>query len=145
VVLLALSAIQADPYFRPSAQQARLGSVPKEFSSGNITLSMGQAAVSTFDYSSYEPAILRVVVEYSTVQASGPVSVYLNGRYLGLLGAAEPGKSVGLTAITFAGVELVETPDYGATSAPNALAFVSDEPYGFEGEFTFHIYLIGSQ
>ncbi len=111
----------------------------RKYSEATITLARGGEAVSLFRYNSYEPAILVLNIDYLSVEKSGYLEIYCNGKTAGKLLVAAGSGPAQLTLVTTAGVDWVKA------NSQNSVFFKSPLADGFEGQFSYEISLRGSR
>jgi hypothetical protein len=153
VVLLAvLVAIEGVPTLSSTGQGNSIGMYQeKSFSQGKITLTSGQTQSTRFNYTSYDPAILQIDLNFQTIQFPGNLTLYCNGRAFTSLIPTAQNPQVTLTAISVSGNDLVQTSTktniqigsiflYG-----NEISFTSTPINGFEGTFSYKIDIRGSR
>jgi hypothetical protein len=102
------------------------------------TIQRGLDAYADFNYSSYEPAILRIDLSCQESQTNGYLTVYCNGRFVAYA-YLSPESPVSIVGVSIAGVDLAKPNDY------NNIQFTSESQDGFEGTFFYQIKLRGSR
>lgn len=137
--ILAVSFVNVNPILDTNSG-APLGLFSeRRYTNGTITLARGGEAFGLFRYNSYEPVILTLNIEYLSVEKSGYLTVYCNGRVGGTVLVTSSSGPVQLTLVTTAGVDWVKA------NSQNAVMFKSPASDGFEGQFSYVVSLRGSR
>jgi hypothetical protein len=151
VIVLAAVFVQVTPYLATATQTGQIEVFSqKEYAQDTVTLAPGQRVSSQFNYTTYDPAILVVDIEFQDWQRPGYLSLYCNGILIVTFDATPRNPYVELTTITFSGFDIVKPPPpklpisftfaYG-----NEIAFLSPEENGYQGTFSYQINIRGSR
>lgn len=146
VLLVIVVVVEVNPSLAASKQAQLIGAFnTKEYAADSVTIAKGQAFTTSFDYSSYEPAILAIDVKFSNIQTPGTLSFTINGRYVGSVYASPSNPHTSISAITFSNSEWIKPPSAYSNAFSNQVIFSSDNDKGFEGTFDYQINLRGSR
>ncbi len=149
VVLVALIVVvvvvEVNPALAGSEQSQNIGAFKEKlYVQDTVSIAKGESWGTSFEYSSYEPAILLMYVSFTDVQAPGYLGVTCNGRYVGRVYGNEKSHT-SLSAISMAGAEWVKPPSAYSEAFTNQIIFSSDADKGFAGTFSYQISLKGSR
>jgi hypothetical protein len=146
VLIAVVVVVQVNPTLAASQQSATIGAFnSKIYANDKVTVVKGDTYSTTFDYSSYEPAILVIDLTFSNIQSSGYLSVICNGRYVGSVYASANNPHTSMSAITLSGSEWVKPPSAYSTTFVNQIIIQSDLDQGYDGTFAYQISLKGSR
>lgn len=143
--------VELFPYLASSEQADHIGVFnQREFAQETVYLRTGQRTSSRFNYTTYDPAILVVDLEFQDWQTQGLLSLYCNGILIVTFEATPRNPDVQLTTVTFSGYDLVKPPPIrlGKTlvfAYGNEITLLSPEKSGYEGTFSYHITIRGSR
>ena len=151
VVVVVIAFVEIIPYLSASNQNGQIGVYNQRvYAQKTVTLQSGQIASSRFNYSTYDPAILVVDLEFQDWQKPGNLSIYCNGILIDTFYAASNDPYVKSTTVTFSGYDLIKPPsavrgiiyqfEYG-----NEITFMSPIENGYEGTFNYQISIRGSR
>ena len=145
VLIVIVVVVEVNPALGGSTQSQDIGAFnQKLFSQGAVSITRATSFSTSFDYSSYEPAVLVIDLKFSTIQSPGTLSATCNGRYIGSVYAADKSHAT-FSAISMSGTEWVKPPSAYSSAFTNQIIFSSDADQGFEGIFTYQISLRGSR
>jgi len=153
IVIIAIF-VGLTPYLESSGATGQIGVFnQQEYAQETATIQRGQqTAVSRFKYDTYDPAILKIDIQFQDWKNPGNLSIYLNYILIDSFEATPKNPSFNKTTITFSGLELVKPPpvDLGMYSsaqffAINLLYFESPIEGGYEGTFTYKVSIRGSR
>ncbi len=123
----------------------------KTYVKGNMTLEKGASASARFNYTTYDPAILVVDIDFNSWQSNGNLTLYCNGRAFASIIAAPDRPHVTINAISVSGADWIQPlsaswPTIGSFFAyGNELAFKSSLNDGYAGSFDYKIDIRGSR
>ncbi len=151
VIIAVIAFIEITPYLVSSKQNNQIGVFNQRiYAQETVTLQPGARAASRFNYTTYDPAILVVDLNFQNWQRPGYLSVYCNGRLIVSFDATSKNPDVQITSVTFSGYDLVKPPPpkigvslifaYG-----NEISFLSPENQGYAGTFSYQISVRGSR
>ncbi len=151
VLVVAILFVQLTPYLVSSANSDQIDAFSqKEFAKNVVSLTHGQRSMCRFNYSTFDPAILVVDLDFQSWETPGYLSLYCNGIFIVTIEATQRNPVVQLTTITVSGYDLVK-PHYQLSSSfstytyGNEISFVSDIDKGYEGTFNYKISVRGSR
>jgi hypothetical protein len=139
------------PYLTSSGQNGQIGVFnQREYVQKTATILPGQATSSRFNYSTFDPAILVVELNFQDWQKPGKLSMYCNGILIDTFDATPINPHVESTTVTFSGFDLVKPPAsrLGITyqfAYGNEISFLSPIENGYEGTFNYRISIRGSR
>ena len=153
VVVVVVAFVEITPYLATSNQNGQIGVFnQREYVNETVTIQRGQTAVSKFNYETYDPAILKIDIEFKEWKKPGNLSLYCNYILIESFDATPQNPIFKTTSITFSGAELVKPPplDLGMASSAqffsiNILYFESPLEDGYEGTFNYQISIRGSR
>jgi hypothetical protein len=151
VLVVVMVFVEITPYLASSKQGDQIGVFnQKQYAQKTVTLQTGQRASSQFNYSTYDPAILVVDLQFQDWQTPGILSLYCNGILIVTVEATPNNPSIQLTAITVSGFDLVKPPPVKSAISfdftyGNEISLVSPETNGYEGTFNYQISIRGSR
>ncbi len=147
VVLVAVLAfVEITPYLASASQNDSVEMYnERTFAEGTITLAMGESSGAQFNYSTYDPAILVIVLAFQTWNNSGYLSLYCNGRSIASFLASPQNPTVRLTTISVSGWEWVKPPSTNSYTYGNEVQFTSWSEDGYVGAFEYTISIRGSR
>jgi hypothetical protein len=146
VVVVVVVFVEVNPALAAGNQTAPIGAFnQKLYSQNSVRISRGEEFTTSFDYSSYEPAILVVDVTFSDAQTQGALDVTCNGRYIGSVYGQSNNARASVCAISFSGTDWVKPPSAYSNAYTNQIIFSSDYNRGFEGVFNYQVSLKGSR
>jgi hypothetical protein len=152
IVIVALF-VGVTPYLASSGGTGQIGIFKQqEYANETATIQRGQTAVTRFKYDTYDPAILKIDIQFQDWKKPGNLSIYLNYVLIDSFEATPKNPNFNKTTITFSGFELVKPPpvDLGMSSsaqffAINLLYFESPLEGGYEGTFNYQVSIRGSR
>ena len=153
VIVVVATFVGITPYLESSDATGQIGVFKqREYAKETATIQRGQTTVSKFNYDTYDPAILKIDVEFQDWKKPGNLSLYLNYVLIDSFEATPQNPSYKTTTITFSGFDLVKPPpaDLGMSSsaqffAINLLYFESPTEGGYEGTFSYQVSIRGSR
>jgi hypothetical protein len=122
----------------------------KEYAQNTVSLIAGQKATCRFNYSTFDPAILVIDLDFQSWKTPGYLALYCNGILVVTIVATPNNPNVQLTTITVSGYDLVK-PHYQLSSLftsyayGNEITFASAIDNGFEGIFSYTVSVRGSR
>jgi hypothetical protein len=152
VLLVVLVALEGVPTLGSTGQNSSISMYQeKTFKDGKITLAQGQTQSTRFNYTSFDPAIMQIDLNFHTIQSSGNMTIYCNGRAFTSITPTSQKPQITLTVFSLSGTDLVQTLTtsnlylgsiflYG-----NEIMFTSSSINGFEGTFSYTISIRGSR
>jgi hypothetical protein len=151
IVIVVVAYVGIIPFLSASNQNGQIGVYNQRvYSQKTVTLQSGQIASARFNYSTYDPAILVVDLNFQDWQKPGNLSIYCNGILIDTIYASPSDPYVKSTTVTFSGYDLVKPPsaklgiiyqfEYG-----NEITFMSPNEDGYEGTFNYQISIRGSR
>jgi hypothetical protein len=110
VLIVALTLVEVIPNLASSQQNSSIGMYnEKTFAEGNVTLARGTIVQSSkFNYTTFDPAILVLELNFQTWRSPGNLTINVNGNSFATINATPEKPHVKLTAITCSGKDLVE-------------------------------------
>jgi hypothetical protein len=151
VLLVVIVAIQGIPSFGSASQSSTVSMYQqKVYSSGSETLGVGETARTRFNYTTYDPAILTIDLQFHDWQKNGNLTLYCNGREITTVFASPEKPDIHINAISFSGADWVQPssaswPTLGSFFAyGNEVSFVSGSG-GFSGSFDYVVSVRGSR
>jgi hypothetical protein len=146
VLIVIVVFVEGNSSLATSTQSAPIGAYnQKTYAQDIITIAKGEAYSSVFDYSSYEPAILKIDLTVTGTVSAGYLDLTCNGRYVGSVYVSADTHHALISAISITGAEWVKPPSAYSNAFSNEVAFASNAEDGFEGTFSFQINLKGSR
>jgi hypothetical protein len=150
VIIVAVVAIlifvQVSPFLASSKPDSSVDVFDqKEFASGNATLTTGQRVGASFNYSTYDPAILVLDLAFQSWQQPGNLSIYCNTKRLTTIYASQEKPQVTFNIISLSGLDWVDAPTLPGKGAVNRISFASEVENGYEGSFSYELYVRGSR
>lgn len=146
VIVLVLIFIEASPFLVSSQTDTSIGVYDeREFASGNITLARGYIAEAPkFNYTTFDPAILVLDLDFQSWDETGNLTVSINGKVVGTVFASPETPHIKLTSVSFSGLDLVEPYSRYSPILGNSIYFSSNGD-GYEGTFSYQITIRGSK
>jgi hypothetical protein len=146
VLIAVVVVVEVNPALAGSSQSAPIGVFnSKIYAADTVLIAKGESFSTSFDYSSYEPAILVIDVHFSDIQSAGTLNLMCNGRYLGSVYGSPDNPQASLSAISVSGSEWIKPPSAYSSSFSNQIIFASDSDQGFAGTFNYQVTLKGSR
>jgi hypothetical protein len=146
VLTVIIVVVEVNPALAGASQSAPIGAFnSKIYASDAVTVLKGDTASASFDYSSFEPAILVVNLHFSDVQSAGSLTVVCNDRYVGTINVSPSNPDASISAVSVSGSEWIKPPSAYSNSFSNQIVFVSDSDVGCVGTFGYQIILKGSR
>ncbi len=151
IVVVVLLVVQTTPYLASSKPSSQIGVFnQKEYVQNTVSILAGQKTSCRFNYSSFDPAILVIDLDFQNWQTSGNLALYCNGIHIVTIEATQRNPEVQLTTITVSGFDLVK-PHYQLSALfstytyGNEISFSSPLTSGYEGTFSYKISIRGSR
>jgi hypothetical protein len=146
VVVLVLVFVEVTPYLASGNQNKSIGIYGQRiYVQGTTEIASGEIASAQFNYSSYDPAILVVDLNFRTWPTPGYLSLSCNGRTIATINVTPDMPAVRFTTISLSGWDWVKPPSADAYTYGNEVTFVSDAGGGYEGAFDYKISIRGSR
>jgi hypothetical protein len=152
VLIVILISIEGIPTLGSTGQNNSVGMYQeKNFKEGQITLAVGQTQSTRFNYTSFDPAIMQIDLNFLSIQSSANLTLYCNGRVFTSIIPTIQNPHVTLTVFSVSGTDWVQTLTtsnlfLGSTFLyGNEIAFASSPLNGFEGTFSYTITIRGSR
>lgn len=135
------------PYLASSQQSRSIGVYNERvFDEGKVTLSRGNSIQSNiFNYTTFDPAILVLELDFQTWEAQGNLTVSVNGFDLATIAPTPENPHVILNAVSFSGKDLVKTYSAKSILTDNQVDFSSQTVEGYAGTFSYRISIRGSR
>jgi hypothetical protein len=151
IIVVVAVIVEVTPYLASSRQNDQIGVFnQKIYAQKTVTLAAGQSTSSQFNFTTYDPAILVVDLDFKDCKIPGNLSVYCNGIIIASFEANPRKPHVQLTTVTFSGYDLVKPPppqlaisSYFAYG--NEISFLSPQQNGYSGTFSYTIGIRGSR
>jgi hypothetical protein len=115
------------------------------FSTGILTLSSGETSNAQFNYSSYDPPIVVIELDFKECQESGKLSLYANNRMIATLNITPESSHVILDTVSFSGSDWVEPRTVDSFTFGNQVTFSSPPQSGYAGTLSYQISIRGSR
>ena len=151
VLVVALLLVQITPYLASSSTSDQIGVFnQKEYVQNTVSLLAGQKTSCRFNYSTFDPAILVIDLDFQNWQTQGNLALYCNGIHVVTIEATQGNPEVQLTTITVSGYDLIK-PHYQLSALfstytyGNEISFLSPSNSGYEGTFSYKISIRGSR
>ncbi len=151
VVAVALLIVQVTPYLASSNTSTQIGVFnQKGYVQNTVSILAGQKTSCRFNYSSFDPAILVIDLDFQNWQTQGNLALYCNGIHVVTIGATLRNPEVQLTTITVSGYDLIKphyqlSPIFSTYTYGNEISFSSPSINGYEGTFSYKISIRGSR
>jgi hypothetical protein len=147
VLIVVMTFVEIIPNLASSQQNTSIGVYnQKTFGTGNVTLARGTTSQSVkFNYTTFDPAILVLDLNFQTWRAPGNVTISVNGNVLATIYASPEKPQIKLTSITCSGKDLVEPLSKNSPFIGNTIYFSSQTSEGYEGTFSYQISIRGSR
>ena len=147
VLIIVMIFVEFTPYLVSSAQDESIGVYQgKEFRKGTATIAKGQSVrVDYFNYSTFDPAILVVNMEFQTWQSPGTLTIAVNGKVFASIVATPEKPKIDVNVISVSGADWVEPTSIYSPVFGNAISFTSEKGKGYEGNFSYQIVIRGSR
>ncbi len=151
VVVLIAVFVGVTPYLASSGQNGQIGVFnQREYIQKTTSIQPGQIASARFNYTTFDPAILVVELNFQDWQKTGKLSLYCNGILIDTFDVTPNNPYVKSTTVTFSGFDLVKPPSsrLGITyqfAYGNEITFLSPIETGYEGTFNYQISIRGSR
>jgi hypothetical protein len=143
-LLLVATFVEMAPFLRPSKLSYSIGLYrEREYARGNVTLAPGQRSSVRFTYTSYDPAILTLDVEFLTWESPGYLVFRCNSRIFATVFASPENSQSSFIVVTFSGREWVEPPS--TMFGVNEISFESALENGYGGTFSYRTSIRGSR
>ena len=135
------------PYLASSQQNRSIGVYNERlFDEGNVTLSRGNAIPSAiFNYTTFDPAILVLDLDFQTWEAPGNLTISVNGLNLATISPSPENPHFSLNAVSFSGEDLVIPYSVKSILSNNQVDFSSKTGEGYAGTFSYRISIRGSR
>jgi hypothetical protein len=139
--------IEFTPFLVASGQDNSIGVYKeKEFGNGNVTITKGQIVRAPyFNYSTFDPAILVVDMDFQSWQSVGTLKLAVNGKVFATVVATPEKPKLSLSVISVSGADWVDPTSIYDRVYGNAISFASEAIGGFEGTFNYQINIRGSR
>lgn len=151
IVIFIAVLVEFTPYLTTDAQSSQIDVFQqKEYFRNTVTLASGQRTSAQFNYTTYDPAILVVDIEFANWEKSGYLSLYCNGILIVTFEATPNNPYVELTTITFSGFDIVKPPPPKLPTSftlayGNEVSLLSTEENGYQGTFSYQVNIRGSR
>jgi hypothetical protein len=151
VVVLITIFVEVTPYLAASSQNGQIGVFnQRTYAQDTVTLQPGGRTSSQFNYTTFDPAILVVDLNFQDWQKPGYLSLYCNGILLVTFEATPKNPYVELTTVTFSGYDIVKSPPSKLTGIftfayGNEISLLSPQENGYAGTFDYQIGIRGSR
>lgn len=147
VLVIVMVFVELTPYLVSSAKDASIGVYKeREFERGNATITKGQTfRAAYFNYSTFDPAILVLNLDFQTWQSPGTLTIAVNGKVFASIVASPEKPKMNLNVISVSGADWVSTTSIYSPVFGNAISFTSDKGEGYEGTFSYQINVRGSR
>ena len=147
VLMIILIFVEITPYFASSQQENSIGVYrEREFVKGSATITKGVFVRSEyFNYSTFDPAILVLKLEFQTWQSSGILTIAINGKVIASIVATPEEPKIEVNVISLSGKDWVEPTSLDSPSFGNSISFASESEKGYEGTFSYQIIIRGSR
>ena len=146
VVVVALFIVELNPSLISSKKSESIPMYSEELvATQNMSLVSGQTQYAQFNYSTYEPVVLVLNVQFQNWQSSGYLTFTCNGRNAVTVFATPRNPQIKLEIVTFANSEWVKPPSKYADTFTNSVQFTSSSENGFEGYLICQIFLRGTE
>jgi hypothetical protein len=126
--MIVLLFVEVTPYFASSQQGSSIGVFEeREFLRGDATITKG-AFVRTeyFNYSTFDPAILVLRLEFQTWQSAGTLILSINGRVIASIVATPEQPKIELNSVSLSGKDWVEPTSIYSPGFDNSISFASE-------------------
>ena len=135
------------PYLASSQQNSAIGVYNERvFDECNLTLSRGESIPSeVFNYTTFDPAILVLDLDFQTWDANGNLTISVNGIGLATISPTPQNSHVSLNAVSFSGKDLVKPYSAKSILTNNQVDFSSITGEGYAGTFSYRISIRGSR
>ena len=145
VLIIVMIFVELTPYLVSSAQDESIGVYQgKEFRKGKATIAGNPVRAEYFNYSTFDPAILVVNMEFQTWQSPGTLTIAVNGKVFASIVATPEKPKIDVNVISVSGADWVEPTSIFAP-ASDAISFTSEIGKGYEGNFSYQIVIRGSR
>jgi hypothetical protein len=147
VVLIVILVFEMTPYLISTENDTSVEVYSgKEYGSGSATIERGQMVRAPyFNYSTFDPAILVIDMDFQTWKSPGTLVLAVNGRVFSSVVATPDETHIGLKVISVSGADWVEPFSIYSSVFGNAISFSSDKNDGYEGLFNYRITIRGSR
>jgi hypothetical protein len=146
VLIIVMIFVELTPYLVSSTDESIGVYQGKEFRKGTATIAKGQSVrVEYFNYSTFDPAILVVNMEFQTWQSPGTLTIAVNGKVFASIVASPEKPKIDVNVISVSGADWVEPTSIYAPVFGNAISFTSEIGKGYEGDFSYQIVIRGSR
>lgn len=135
------------PYLASSQQSRSIGVYnEKVFDEGNVTIDRGETIPSeTFNYTSFDPAILVLDLDFQTWKAPGNLTISVNGFNFATISPDPETPHISLNSVSFSGKDLVKPYSVKSILSINQVDFSSKADEGYAGTFSYRISIRGSR
>jgi hypothetical protein len=145
-VVVLMFSIEGSPFLAASKPDSSVDVyAQKEFATGTATLTKGQRATASFNYSTYDPVILVLELKFQSWETPGNFSIYCNTKRLTSVYASPETPQLSLKAVSLSGLDWVDSPTLISPNAINRIIFVSEAENGYAGTFSYELYVRGSR
>jgi hypothetical protein len=145
-VLAVLILVEVSPYLISAAPTSQINVYnQKEFASTTLVLKRGDSGIVRFNYSTYDPAILVLDLEFEKWTNVGDLSVFINGDPITTINAPPGNTQLSLTVLSFSGRDWVKSPSINTNTYGNVITFVSELTSGYAGTLNCRISIRGSR
>jgi hypothetical protein len=146
VIVVVLGVIEFMPSLNSPSQNAPIGVYhQREYGRGNATLALGEVARTQFNYTTFDPAILVLDLDFHSWKKPGVLELACNGRVFASVFASSENPRLRLNVITVSGLEWVQPKSIESFVFGNEITFSSVPVVGYEGSFSYEVNIRGSR
>jgi hypothetical protein len=147
VLAVVMTFVGIIPYLTSSQQSRSIGVYSERvYDEGNVTLIRGKTMQSAiFNYTTFDPAILVLDLNFQTWQAQGNLTISVNSIDLATITPTPEKPQVSLNAVSFSGQDLVTPYAVYSILSSNQIDFSSKIGEGYAGTFSYRISIRGSR
>jgi hypothetical protein len=145
-VIAVLILVEVSPYLISATPNSQINVYSqKEFANTTLTLERGDSGSVRFNYTTYDPAILILDLEFEKWTSVGDLSVFINGDPITTINAPPGNTQLDLTVLSFSGRDWVKSPSINTYTYGNEITFISDLTRGYAGTLNCKISIRGSR
>ena len=147
VLIIVMIFVEITPYLASAQQDNSIGMYKeREFGKGSATILKGLFIRSAyFNYSTFDPAILVLKLEFQTWQSAGTLTLAVNGKVFASIVATPEKPKIEVNVISVSGADWVEPTSINSPVFDNSISFASESEKGYEGTFSYQIIIRGSR
>jgi hypothetical protein len=149
ILIAVLFLVEVSPYLIATKPNASIGMFQeKQIASNLVSLTKGQSASTQFNYTSFDPSIMVIVISFQNFVTPGVLTVNCNGKRVTTINVSSQRPEVRLNVLTVSGTDWLETSAgiaYSAFTYGNEITFTSNFRTGYEGTFSYQIKIRGSR